>query len=294
MIISASYRTDIPAFYAAWFRHRLHAGFAQVANPYGGTVSRVPLTEDAVDGFVFWTRNPAPFGAALEDVRQRGWPFVMQFTITGYPRALDAATVLPEVAAAQARALARAYGRRTVVWRYDPVVFSSITPPEWHKKTFRRISRWLNGSVDEVVLSVAQVYRKTARNMAAAASAHGFDWWDPDPDTKGRLIGDLAAIADAQGLRATLCGQRDLDAKGVGDARCIDAERLSDLAGRPIGAIRKPHRKACGCWQSKDIGAYDSCPHGCVYCYAVSSRAGAKRRYQMHTPAGDRLIPPQD
>ena len=98
MIVSASYRTDIPAFYGEWFQRRLQAGFAMVANPYGGRPYRVALDPPALDGFVFWTRNAAPFGKALETVRAQGTPFVVQFSLTGYPRTLERS--VPPVAAA--------------------------------------------------------------------------------------------------------------------------------------------------------------------------------------------------
>ena len=93
MIISASYKTDIPAFYGAWFMDRLRAGHCRMVNPYGGQVHDVDLRPGAVDGFVFWTRNLEPFLGHLSEVRDRGYPFVVHQTITGYPRALDASTI---------------------------------------------------------------------------------------------------------------------------------------------------------------------------------------------------------
>lgn len=284
MIVSASYRTDIPAFYGPWFLNRLEAGYTRTVNPYGGQVSTVPLTVDAVDGFVFWTRNLEPFFGALDAVRGRNLPFVVQYTVTGYPRMLDAATILPERAIAHLQALAADFGPAAAVWRYDPIVFSSLTPPDWHRDNFRRLCGAMKGAADEVVVSYAQIYRKTARNMAVAARAGGFEWWDPPDADKREFLAGLTDIADGHGLRLTLCDQPELRSEGVGEARCIDAERLSRVAGRPITAPRRPHRKTCGCWASRDIGAYDSCPHGCAYCYAVSSRKVAKRRFRDHDP----------
>ncbi|MCP5367292.1 MAG: DUF1848 domain-containing protein [Hyphomicrobiales bacterium] len=292
MIVSASYKTDIPAFYGDWFMARLDAGFAAQANPYGGPPSRVSLAPADVDGFVFWTRNAGPFRAHLDQVARRGFPFVVQITITGYPRALDAATVAAQAAVAQARELAAAFGRHAVVWRYDPVVFSSLTPAGWHRRAFARLAGDLAGAVDEVVLSVMQPYRKTARNMDRAAAAHGFDWWDPAADEKRALLADLTAVARDHGMRATLCDQPELRVDGLGEARCVDAERLGQVAGRPLDVPRKPHRPTCGCWASRDIGAYDSCPQGCAYCYAVASPAAAKRRLAAHDPAGEFLVAP--
>src|SRR5689334_11333689 len=105
MIVSASYRTDIPAFYADWFLERLAAGFARVASPYGGRAYEVSLRPGDVDGFVFWTRNMAPLAPHLARVRGRA-PFVVQFTVTGYPRALEQSVIGDAGAVAQLRGLA--------------------------------------------------------------------------------------------------------------------------------------------------------------------------------------------
>jgi hypothetical protein len=295
VIVSASYRTDIPAFYGAWFRQRLRAGVCQVANPYGGPPSTVPLTAEAVDGFVFWTRNPAPFAAALTDVAARGIPFMVQVTITGYPHALEASVSDAKRSIAAMRVLAERYGPRSCVWRYDPVLLTSLTPPAWHRETFARLAAALSGAVDEVVLSFAQIYAKTRRNTARAAARHGFSWEDPPATVKTELLAALAAIAADHGLKATLCTQPDLLASGLAPelapARCIDAARLSDVAGRPIASKTKGNRPGCLCAESRDIGAYDTCPHGCVYCYAVRAPEAAKRSFRTHDPDASLLAP---
>ena len=298
MIVSASYRTDIPAFYGDWFLRRLEAGFASVANPYGGPDYRVELRPEAVEGFVFWTRNIEPFAPALAAVEALGIPTVVQMTITGYPRPLETSVLPWERAVESLRALARRLGPRALVWRYDPLIESSLTPPAWHRESFARIARALTAgpgpAVDEVVLSFAQIYAKTRVNTAAAAERHGFEWRDPEDEEKRALLADLAAIAADHGLTASLCSQEALLGPGLEPARCIDAERLADLAGQPIAARTKGNRPGCLCAESRDIGAYDSCPHGCVYCYAVRRPALAKRAYRRHDPAAERLLPPPD
>jgi Domain of unknown function (DUF1848) len=319
MIVSASYRTDIPAFYGDWFRRRLAAGSCRVANPYGGPPATVSLTPETVDGFVFWTRNAAPFAGALADVAGRAIPFVVHYTITGYPRPLEPSVTSAKQSIETLRALAKLYGPRVCVWRYDPVLLTSLTPPAWHRETFARLAAGLTGAVDEVVLSFAHIYAKTARNTARAAARYDFTWEDPPVAIKRDLLADLAAIAADHGLKATLCAQPellgpellgpellgpellgpellgpDLETSGIAPARCIDAVRLADVAhqnraARPIAAraIRtKGNRPGCLCAESRDIGAYDSCPHGCVYCYAVRTPEAAKRTYRMHDPAG--------
>ncbi len=297
MIVSASYRSDIPAFYGAWFLKRLEAGFCRVVNPYGGQVHEIALTPEAVAGFVFWTRNPGPFRAALEEVARRGFPFVVQITATGYPRALEASVLPAERLVALVEEIRADYGPRAAVWRYDPVLITSVTPPAWHRRNFAALARELAGKVDEVVFSFAHIYAKTRSNLTRAAHSHDFTWDDPADDDKRALLAELATMAREQGLKPTLCAQPDLLSphlvSGLEPARCIDAERLSDIAGRPIAARAKGNRPGCLCAESRDIGAYDSCPHGCVYCYAVRRPELAKRNYQAHDPDSPFPIAPK-
>lgn len=289
MIVSASYRTDIPAFYGPWFLERLRAGVCRVVNPYGGPDSEIALTPEAVEGFVFWTRNAKPFLPALAEVRARGFPFVVQYTVTGYPRELEPSVVPASQAVAVIAELARRYGKHTVVWRYDPVFLTSLTPPDWHRAHFAELAAALAGATGEVVLSFAQIYAKTRANSDRAAKRHGFSWSDPEPAEKVDLLGDLAAIAADHGIQPTLCTQPELAASGIAPARCIDVARLADVAGRPIEARNKGNRPGCLCAESRDIGAYDSCPHGCVYCYAVRRPELAKARYAAHDPDADKI-----
>lgn len=291
MIVSASYRTDIPAFYGDWFVERLRRGFCRVANPYGGRPSTVSLHPADVDGFVFWTRNAAPFAAALREVEALTIPSVFQFTIVGYPRAIDASVIDPENAVSQVRWMAERLGPRATVWRYDPIVLSSITGEAWHRANFRSLASRLAGATDEVVVSFMAPYRKTRRNLDSAAARAGFEWLDPDDDRKRNLLGEIAEIAEQHGMRLTLCTQPELEAEGPPAARCIDAERLSDVAGYPVGARTKGNRPGCLCSESRDIGAYDTCPHGCAYCYAVRNPQAAKRSYRHHDHHADSLAP---
>lgn len=291
MIVSASYRTDIPAFYGDWFVERLRRGYCRVANPYGGPPSTVSLDPSDVDGFVFWTRNAAPFVPALGEVEALAIPSVFQFTIAGYPRAIDTSVIDPENAVSQLRSLAERLGPRSTVWRYDPIVLSSVTGEAWHRANFRFLASRLAGATDEVVVSFMAPYRKTRRNLDAAARRAGFEWFDPDDDRKRNLLAEIGEIAEQHGMRLTLCTQPELETEGIRAARCIDAERLSDVAGHGVKARTKGNRPGCLCSESRDIGAYDTCPHGCAYCYAVSSPQAAKRSYRLHDRHADSLSP---
>lgn len=278
MIISASYRTDIPAYYGEWFLNRLQAGFAEVRNPYGGKVYRVDLSPDAVDGFVFWTRNPKPFSTGFNAVQRLKLPFVLQMTISGYPRSLEPG-VIDLAAAVQAfREIAAEFGPNVAVWRYDPVLLSAETPAQSHRDQVARIADALAGATNECVFSFAHIYRKSKRNLNAA----NVRWRDPGDAAKRRLLNELGAIVADRGMRPTVCAQPDLLSPGLAAAQCIDGARLASLGAPTARLAAKGARPGCMCVKSRDIGRYDACPQGCAYCYANQSRAAARRTRQNH------------
>ncbi len=293
MIISASVRTDIPAFYGSWMLARLRAGFCRALNPFSHKPYRVSLLPEDVSGIVFWTKNIGPFLPSLPEVKERGFPFLVQHTLNGYPRALETSVVDPRRSLESAHAVASGFGPKALVWRYDTIVFSSLTPASFHVENFGRLAEALRGATDEVVISFAQIYQKTRRNLDDAARREGFTWWDPPAEEKMQLEEKLVAIAAANGMQLKVCSQKELLVQGAEEARCADARRLELIAGKPIQARLKGNRAPCGCFETRDIGDYDTCPHGCVYCYAVRSPALAAKRFRQHDPDSEFLFPPE-
>ena len=298
MIISASYKTDIPTFYGEWFMNRLAAGYCKMVNPYGGQVYTVDLRPESVTGFVFWTKNIGPFLKYLPEIREQGYPFMVQHSINGYPRELEFRVINYVHTCEAMQQLARAYGPDVAVWRYDPIVFTSLTTLDWHRHNFATLAQALAGATNEVVISFAQVYKKTRRNMDWAAREFAFSWAEHEATMQehGRALAiEFAHIAAEHGMLLKVCSQAAFLLPGVVvEARCVDAERLERIAGISLqGKIKlQGNRKECGCFASRDIGAYDTCPHGCVYCYAVQQRDTALRRFKEHDPHGEFLFPP--
>lgn len=292
MIISASYKTDIPSFYGDWFVNRLRAGYCKTVNPYNQQIMRVSLAPNSVAGFVFWTKNVGPFLRHLPEVRQLGFPFVVQHTINGYPRVLEQAVVDAEKSVEYVRRIADDYGPRVCVWRYDTIINSSVSPREFHLETFGRLAKALAGATDEVVISFAHLYQKTLRNMNRAAEAHDFSWSDPSDKWKRELVKELVAIASPHQIRVTVCSQPQFSVMGSGESRCVDAQRLQEVAGKSFCVKLKGNRRECGCFEARDIGEYDTCPHGCVYCYAVRDHQLARNRFRQHDPESEFLFPP--
>jgi hypothetical protein len=165
MIISASYKTDIPTFYGEWFMNRLEAGYCKMVNPYNQQISKIDLGPEDVDGFVFWTKNIGPFLTYLREVQKRGYSFIIQHTINGYPRQLEFRVIDHHHTIENMKKLSGEYGSGVTIWRYDPIIISSLTPLDWHRRNFESLARALEGTTDEVVVSFAQIYKKTKRNM---------------------------------------------------------------------------------------------------------------------------------
>jgi len=292
MIISASFKTDIPTFYGEWFMNRLRKGYCKIVNAYNKKISRVPLDRESVDAIVFWTKNIGPFLKNLPEIRSVGYPFVIQHTINKYPRAFETSVVDADRAVQHVQSISNEYGASVCVWRYDTIIFSTLTPFDFHLKNFTDLASKLSGHLDEVVVSFAHVYKKTKRNLDGAARDLGFSWEDPDIEVKKKLLSALVEIANSCGIQLTICTQPEYLVAGANIARCVDAERISKVSNRNISARLKGNRKECGCYHSIDIGEYDTCPHGCVYCYAVQNPELALDRFKQHDPASEFLFPP--
>ncbi|EFL52066.1 protein of unknown function DUF1848 [Solidesulfovibrio fructosivorans JJ]] len=285
MIISASRRTDIPAFYARWLVNRLRAGFCEVVSPFNAAqVSRVSLAPEDVDAIVFWTRDPRPLLPHLPELRAMGHEPFFLFTVLANPRELDPKCPAPDVSVPAFAALAAALPAR-ITWRYDPIVLTEKTPPDWHRAAFARLAHRLAGLTDRVVVSFLEPYRKIAGRMKPLA-AQGFAPFPPDEEERLRLLFDLRDMAAAHGMRLMTCCQPELyQEAGITPARCVDPDWIAARLGRPLALGKDPHqRPRCGCAPSKDIGAYDRCLFGCRYCYATSSFERARTAFARHDP----------
>ncbi len=292
MIVSASYRTDIPAFYGEWFAERLSAGYCKTFNAFSRRVSVVPLTRDAVDGFVFWTKNVKPFLPTLDLVANLGIPFMIQHTVTGYPRSLEPAVIRPSRVLDAIAEVQDRFGAGRLVWRYDPILLTSVTDFDFHRENFAKLCGLMEGLCDEVAVSFTQWYRKTQRNVQAAGEHRGFAFWDPPDGDKRAFLSELSDVGQRHGIRLSVCSQPALVTPGSAPASCVDAARLTRVGGKPLTAPAQGNRPGCLCAKSVDIGAYDTCPHGCVYCYAVETQGAAKAAYRAHDPHGEFLFPP--
>ncbi|NTV97813.1 MAG: DUF1848 domain-containing protein [Chlorobiaceae bacterium] len=268
MIISASRRSDIPAFYGEWFMNRLRAGEVLVRNPMQPKqVSRIELSPEKVDAVVFWTKNPENFLLNLAEIDAMGYQYYFLFTITPYGTSLEPGLPGKRKVIETFRRLSAMIGPERTVWRYDPVILTPELTPEWHAEAFERLTEELSGYTERCILSFLDEYRKVKRRMRLVP------YILPERTVMSRLASQFSRKAEKQGITLFTCSEDiDLSGSGIGHSRCIDRELLRRLTGTPSQCVKKDRsqRRNCGCMESRDIGAYDTCAHGCIYCYAVS------------------------
>ncbi len=287
MIISASRRTDIPAFYGEWMLNRLRAGEVLVRNPMQSKqVSRILLTPQTVDALVFWTKNPENFLPCLPEVDALGYSYYFLFTLTPYDATLEPGVPEKGRIVEVFRRLSRLIGPERVVWRYDPVVLTDRYTPSWHVEEFGRLAGELSGYTERCIISFLDDYRKIRGRMRNTG------YILPDKVLMGELAALFAEASSRQGIALFTCSQDvDLSCHGIRHSRCIDADLVEYISGRRLLRVKKAgsQRHACGCVESRDIGSYNSCTHGCLYCYAVSSQTKASLASEGYDPASPML-----
>jgi hypothetical protein len=292
MIISASRRTDIPAFYSEWFMNRVRAGHCAVVNPYNRRQVRpVSLASADVDALVFWTRWPEPLMPHLDELEEAGLgSYCFLFTITGYGVPLEAEGMAVERQVACFQRLARRLGPLRVTWRYDPIVVAEAFPPSYHLEQFNRLADQLQAHTPRVVVSVVTNYRKTERRLGSLGPEYQPASWPAEQTTA--LLHQLAHTAEQRQLPLEVCcSPADAGELGLVQARCIDVDLLSRAFNRSFSARKDPgQRRECRCAVSRDIGATNSCLFGCAYCYATVSQRAALGNHQRHDPAAPALL----
>ncbi len=299
MIISASRRTDIPAFYARWIINRIRAGYCTVANPFNQKqVSYISLRPEDVDLIVFWTRNPQPLFPGLDELNRCGFRYYFLFTLMDNPSILDPKMPALVSSLNAFQELAKLIGPEKVVWRYDPIVFSNITDVEFHIQKYKHIAESLAGYTKRSIISIVDIYRKLKKRVDKM-NEQGIEIID-DKAKLGKhiedLMGNLKDIAARNEMEIFSCSEiLDLQRFGINPGKCIDDNFIKEVFGLNVPHQKdKSQRKACGCVLSKDIGYYDTCLYNCQYCYATSSLDRAKMRHKLHNPKSPSLIGWQD
>ena len=286
IVISASRRTDIPAFYLPWFMDRIDRGYFEVPNPYNRKVSVVPATPEKVHTIVFWSKNFGPFlQAGIGDkLRKRGFHLFFNFTLNSQDPRLE--PWVPPLAdrLQQMEELGRRFDPQTIHWRFDPICFFKTNSGDLHNNLndFETITdRAARAGVRRCITSFVDIYAKVRSRLAQAP---GLTFEDPPPDRKTEILLDMQDRLRQQDIRLALCCEKDLFAhlpsdSGIEQSSCIPNELLMTLFGGNLSLQRDTGqriRQGCGCRVSADIGSYRDhpCYHNCLFCYANPAPPG--------------------
>lgn len=264
MILSVSRRTDIPAFYMDWFLNRQEAGFVYTRNPMNRKqVSKISFSD--VSCYVFWTKNPKYLLKHYDKIEK---PFMLQVTITPYGSDVESSEDKQQIIN-DVIEITKRIGKERVRWRYDPILFTEKYTVAYHLRAFEKLCQYFEGILDQCIFSFVEVYKKVAKALKHL---------DDTPD-RDEFVKMLVKIANGYGIELLSCGEYD----GVKKANCINKSALNDM--KVFGYKKDKYQRAsCGCIESVDIGAYNTCVHKCIYCYANHQHDKALEFYNYFNP----------
>ena len=264
MIISASRRTDIPAFYSDWFFNRIKERYVLVPNPYNSKmISRISLDPAVVDCIVFWSKNPAPMLEKLDKLKEYNYYF--QFTLNPYGPEIENHLPIISKRIDTFKRLSDRIGKEKVIWRYDPVLTNETYTPGFHKEKFAEIAYELKEHTEKCMLGFIDHYQHIRTAVGQ---------FNIQPLLKAN-IEEMAVsfkkTVDTCSIQLDTCTVKvDLTHLGIPGGLCIDNQLVERIAGYPISVRKdKNQRDICRCAESIDIGTYESCLNGCIYCYAI-------------------------
>ncbi len=323
-VISVSYKTDIPTFYGEWFMNRVREGYALYRNPHWQSDKDVlvSLKPEDVVAFAFWSKNYHPFLKHLDELIERGYGCIFHYTINGLPKQIETRVRNYEQSADTLCKIAEKFSPDHVFWRFDPILFSNITPDEEYFQAFEKIATRVKGHTRRCFIKFLNI--RTGRGTDPVKAIQGIQIDEtPSFARKRTFITTLADIAAANDIGIYACRE-----DGLFDEPPMDKQTFSRLPNKPfhpnlfIGSCigqdvlmqlypdRMPasmkrcgldKEKGCYCVDHRDIGEFHTCPHGCLYCYAVKDHQHAREYAKSHDPMHDNMTqdrpkqpPPQE
>jgi len=281
MIISASRRTDIPAFYGEWLVNRLKAGEVLVRNPMNTKqVTRILLSPSTVDCLVFWTKNPQDFIKHLPVIDEMGYKYYFLFTLNPYSSVLEAGVENKVSIIETFKRLSDVIGPQRVIWRYDPIVLTDVFNKEYHFKSFKYLADSLSSYSNKCIISFVDIYKKIEKRLRQV------DYILPDDTLIDEIAFFFSKVCSHYEFDLYTCSQSfDFSKYGIGHSKCIDDELVRLVTGRNLEFSKdSSQRDECGCIESRDIGAYNTCTHQCLYCYANDNYDKAFQKHSHYDP----------
>lgn len=281
MILFASGRTDIPAFYSNWFINRVEAGFVDVRNPFNQKlVSRIYFSD--VDLIMFCSKNPLPMINKLDTLNV---PVLFHVTITPYGKDVEPNIPDKRLIIEGVKKLSLVLGIDNVVVRYDPIFLSDKYNVDYHIKAFDKLCKNLNGYVNKIIVSFMDEYKNVRSNR-------GILRYRTITKEDYKKIGEaFSKSAMDNGMSVQTCFEdEDLTQYGFVKGECLSHELAYILTGKKFKSSNVRKEKKCECVQMVDIGDYNSCLHMCKYCYANYDEKAVSSNFERHDDNSSLLI----
>ena len=282
MILNTGTRTDIPAFFHRWFLNRIEEGFVCSKNPYNNEIYRYDISPEVVDCICFCSKNPKPLVKHLDRIAD----YNQFWFITLNPYEKDVEVNVPDY-----KKVIKTFGevsstlnRNAIAWRYDPIFITEKYNLDFHIEKFEEIASQLCEYTSDCTISFIDLYKKVLRNFPDAREVSV---------EEQLIIGEnFARIADEYGIRMKTCVEGTLlDQFGFDSSGCMTKEVLQKAIGNNLKIPRGKYKnRQCNCLMGRDIGAYNTCLHGCKYCYANANMKLVKRNQKLHNPDSPLLI----
>ncbi len=276
MIINTGGRTDTVQYYSEWLLNRFKEGFVYSRNPlFPSKITRYELTPDKVDCVVFCSKNYEPILERLHEITDK-FNTYFHYTITAYDKDIEPRVPSIDKSIETLLKLENIVGKNRIAWRYDPVLLTEKYTIDYHFKTFESMASQLSGHIDRCIFSFVEMYKKLSINMPELKPI--------TEDEKILLAKGLGEIAKKYNIYLQTCATNgDYTNFGIHPSGCMTADILEKSNNIKLKKLKhKGNRKHCNCIETRDIGAYDTCPNGCKYCYANATPKKAIENFKLH------------
>ena len=270
--------------YTEWLLNRFSEGYVLSRNPlFPNKVTRYELTPYMVDCVVFCSKDYSPILPRLREITDR-FNTYFHYTITAYGRDVEPGVPSIDDSIDTLVRLSKQVGKQRVAWRYDPVLLTDRYTAETHLETFERMATEIAPHVDRCIFSFVEMYKKLDRNMPELVPLT-----DEDKDILAKGLGSIAA---RNGMTIQTCGTNgDYTRYGIRSSGCMTLDILGRANGVEFRNLKhRGMREGCHCIESRDIGAYDTCPNGCRYCYANNRPERVAENMKLHDPDSPLLL----
>lgn len=284
MILNISGRTDIVNYYSNWLFKRFEEGYVLSRNSlFQNSVRRYELTPEKIDCIIFGSKNYIPVLNRIHEITSK-FNTYFYYTITAYGKDVEPNVPDIDTSIETLFKLSEIVGSHRVAWRYDPILLTKDYSISRHFATFEYMANRLSGHIDRCIFSFVEMYKKHETNFPELIPLT-----DEDKDELARGLGEISAKS---GIVLQTCGPEDNYAPyGIETSGCVTLDilgRANNLQFRKLN--HKGFRNGCHCIESRDLGALNSCPNGCKYCYANKNTQLPRENYKLHNPESPLLI----